>query len=98
VAVIEPKKDFSLGFLSRFSKANCGECSPRSIATKLNKKVCFELISKTDEKFLQVYWKDIFLNLRANEGKAMVVNILANHPNISRYLRAHLIDWLFHAY
>ena len=52
---------------------------------------------RTDEKnFLQDYWKQYFDNLRRNETRSMVTGVLDKHPSITRFLRAHLVDWLFH--
>lgn len=45
---------------------------------------------------MQQYWRQYFDNLRRNEQRSMLPEILKNHPQISRYLRAHLIDWLYH--
>lgn len=53
---------------------------------------------RTDERnFLSYYWLDYFLNLRKIETHSMHEGILDGHPGISRFLRAHLIDWLVHA-
>ncbi len=52
---------------------------------------------RTEEKnYLQAYWLDYFHNMRKAEQKSMLTGILDRHPLCSKYLRAHLIDWLLH--
>ena len=52
---------------------------------------------RTEEKnFLQTYWLQYFENLRKNESRSMIKGVLDNHPGVSKFLRAHLVDWLMH--
>ena len=57
----------------------------------------YRLLRTEDKNFLSVYWLDYFANLRKIETHSMLDGILDSHPNITRFLRAHLIDWLTHA-
>lgn len=53
---------------------------------------------KTEEKnYLNCYWFDYFSDMRAREIISMCEDPLQNHPDTTKYLRAHFIDWLFHA-
>lgn len=57
----------------------------------------YRLLRTEDKNFLSIYWLDYFFNLRKIETHSMHDGILDAHPNITRFLRAHLIDWLTHA-
>ncbi|TNV81199.1 hypothetical protein FGO68_gene5972 [Halteria grandinella] len=57
----------------------------------------YRLLRTEDKNFLSVYCFDYFLNLRKQEPHSMHDGILDAHPSITRFLRAHLIDWLTHA-
>lgn len=56
----------------------------------------YRLLRTEEKNFLSVYWLDYFRHLRKTEPASMMDKILENHPAISRFLRAHLIDWLVH--
>lgn len=43
-----------------------------------------------------MYWLDYFTHLRRTETASMLDGILDCHPQVSKFLRAHLIDWLVH--
>ena len=53
---------------------------------------------RTEERnFLHEYWYEYFDNLRKKESHSMVSKVLDRHDSvITRYLRAHLVDWLMH--
>jgi hypothetical protein len=62
-----------------------------------NNSKIYRLLRTEDKNFLSVYCFDYFFNLRKLESHSMQDGILDAHPNITRFLRAHLIDWLTHA-
>jgi hypothetical protein len=45
-----------------------------------------------------MYWGDYFTNLRMEEYRSTNEGILENHPEVSKFLRAHFIDWVFHVW
>ena len=54
-------------------------------------------LTRTEEKnYINYYWRDIFCNMRSEESRSMLHDILGAHPHITKFLRAHLIDWIFH--
>ena len=42
------------------------------------------------------YGFENFYHMRKIEHESMIEDILEKHPDISRYLRANIIDWIIH--
>jgi transcription termination factor NusB len=55
-----------------------------------------KFVRSEERRYLSNYWKQHFDELRKNETRSMLTGVLENHSDISRFLRAHLVDWLFH--
>ena len=64
--------------------------------TKLDSNLIYRLLRTEEKNFLSSYWLDYFHHLRKSEPRSMLSGILDKHPQCSKYLRAHLIDWLMH--
>lgn len=54
-----------------------------------------QLLRKEETVFLQYYGKEQFTDMQANEYKNQFTNLLGGQAEITRHLRASVIDWLF---
>lgn len=58
-----------------------------------------ERLLRTEEtNYLMMYQLEYYTNLKESESLSIVNDILANHPEISKLLRASLINWILHVY
>ena len=62
-----------------------------------NEAMIYRLLRTEEKNYLMIYWLDYFQHLRKSEQHSMLEGILDKHPNISKFLRAHLIEWLANA-
>jgi len=63
-------------------------------ATALSPNKVF-LIRSEESKFLEFYAVEQFLDLTNTEYKSQFNSLLSNQTDITRHLRASVIDWLF---
>ena len=84
-----------VNFIEKFSQVlNIKPFQP--VEGKTKEKVG-RLVRTEERNFLQEYWYEYFDNLRKKESHSMVMKVLDKHDQeITRYLRAHLADWLTH--
>lgn len=100
------KRDDIFDFLSQYSP-NVQPVNPYGVTSpeqyshmstsaesnKPNKHV--NLLRADETKYLELYSKEQFEDLLCNEHKCQFPNLMENQQEISRHLRASIIDWLF---
>jgi hypothetical protein len=87
----------SISFIEKFSKVLSREPIPIDLEKKPAKQMVYKILRTEELKYIHEYWQEYFENLRKTESHSMVKKVLDRHqPVITRYLRAHLIDWLTH--
>ncbi|CDW86962.1 n-terminal domain containing protein [Stylonychia lemnae] len=84
---------FQKCFLEKFSVKNfAAQLGKR----EMNNPFKANLIRTEEKNYLNEYWFDYFNDLRQQEIRSMVEDPLKNHPENTKYLRAHFVNWIFH--
>lgn len=72
------------------------EAAATAGGTKYDDNLIYRLLRTEEKNYLSAYCFDYFHNMRRQERASMLEGILDGHPEISKFLRAHLVNWLMH--